>query len=167
VITIGKAVAGGVPMGAYGVTSTLGHELSAARQVATGGRLFGNPLSAAAAKAALTEVLVADAYEHTDTLGAALADGIEAPVRGKRPALDGDPLRSPVRTVVRPAAADRRGGLLPPQRGADPVAAGLARQPRGVGGPAGAGPTVPVPAAAADVDRYLQAYAELLEQLTR
>jgi hypothetical protein len=31
----------------------------------------------------------------------------------------------------------------------------------------GAGPTVPMPAAPADVDRYLQAYAELLEQLTR
>jgi hypothetical protein len=30
-----------------------------------------------------------------------------------------------------------------------------------------AGPTVPMPAAPADVDRYLQAYAELLEQLTR
>jgi glutamate-1-semialdehyde 2,1-aminomutase len=80
VVTIGKAVAGGVPMGAYGVTSTLGEELSAARQVATGGTLFGNQLSAAAAKAALTEVLVADAYEHTSRLGATLADGIEAAI---------------------------------------------------------------------------------------
>jgi glutamate-1-semialdehyde aminotransferase len=57
VVTIGKAVAGGVPMGAYGVTTPLGEELLATRQVATGGTLFGNPLSAAAAKAALTEVL--------------------------------------------------------------------------------------------------------------
>jgi glutamate-1-semialdehyde 2,1-aminomutase len=80
VVTIGKAVAGGVPMGAYGVTSALGEELSAARQVATGGTLFGNPLSAAAAKAALTEVLVAGAYEHTGALGATLADGIEAAI---------------------------------------------------------------------------------------
>jgi glutamate-1-semialdehyde 2,1-aminomutase len=32
---------------------------------------------------------------------------------------------------------------------------------------AGAGPTVPVPATHAEVDRYLQAYAELLETLTR
>jgi hypothetical protein len=31
----------------------------------------------------------------------------------------------------------------------------------------GAGPTVPVPATNADVDRYVQAYAELLETLTR
>jgi glutamate-1-semialdehyde 2,1-aminomutase len=49
VVTIGKAVAGGVPMGAYGVTPVLGEELLAARHVATGGTLFGNPLSAAAA----------------------------------------------------------------------------------------------------------------------
>ncbi|HET6751653.1 MAG TPA: hypothetical protein VFL71_20605 [Actinomycetes bacterium] len=32
---------------------------------------------------------------------------------------------------------------------------------------AGAGPTVPVPATHAEVDRYVQAYAELLETLTR
>ncbi len=79
-ITIGKAVAGGVPMGAYGVTAALGEELSAARHVATGGTLFGNPLSAAAAKAALTEVLVAEAYEHTNALGTKLAAGIRAAI---------------------------------------------------------------------------------------
>jgi glutamate-1-semialdehyde 2,1-aminomutase len=32
---------------------------------------------------------------------------------------------------------------------------------------AGAGPTVPVPATAADVDRYVQAYGDLLQALTR
>jgi glutamate-1-semialdehyde 2,1-aminomutase len=56
VITIGKAVAGGLPTGAYGVTAELGQHLDAARNLATGGTLFGNPLSAAAAKAALTQV---------------------------------------------------------------------------------------------------------------
>ena len=77
IVTIGKAVAGGLPMGAYGVTAELGEQLDAARNVATGGTLFGNPLSAAAAKAALTEVLVPDAYAHTSALGSQLADGIE------------------------------------------------------------------------------------------
>jgi glutamate-1-semialdehyde 2,1-aminomutase len=48
-VTIGKAVAGGLPMGAYGVSAELGEQLDAARNVATGGTLFGNPLSAAAA----------------------------------------------------------------------------------------------------------------------
>src|SRR5262245_16903175 len=37
VITIGKAVAGGIPMGAYGVTDALAPELGAERNVATGG----------------------------------------------------------------------------------------------------------------------------------
>ena len=61
IVTIGKAVAGGLPLGAYGVTAELGEQLDAARNVATGGTLFGNPLSAAAARAALTEVLVPEA----------------------------------------------------------------------------------------------------------
>src|SRR2546430_7130183 len=80
VVTIGKAVAGGLPMGAYGVTAELGEQLDVARNVATGGTLFGNPLSAVAAKAALTEVLVPGAYAHTSALGGELADGIEAAI---------------------------------------------------------------------------------------
>ena len=50
IVTIGKAVAGGIPMGAYGVTPALARELDVERNVATGGTLFGNPLSAAAAQ---------------------------------------------------------------------------------------------------------------------
>jgi glutamate-1-semialdehyde 2,1-aminomutase len=80
IITIGKAVAGGIPMGVYGVTPALATELDVERNVATGGTLFGNPLSAAAARAALTRVLTLDAYEHANTLGARLADGIEAAI---------------------------------------------------------------------------------------
>src|SRR5205823_6050290 len=48
IVTIGKAVAGGLPMGAYGVTAELGEHLGVKHNVATGGTLFGNPLSAAA-----------------------------------------------------------------------------------------------------------------------
>ena len=76
-VTVGKAVAGGLPMGAYGVTAELAEHLDTARSVATGGTLFGNPLSAAAAQVALTEVLVEGAYRHTSELGGELADGIE------------------------------------------------------------------------------------------
>ena len=67
VVTI--AVAGGLPMGAYGVTAELGGQLDADRNLATGGTLFGNPLSAAAARAALTQVLVPSAHAHTTALG--------------------------------------------------------------------------------------------------
>jgi glutamate-1-semialdehyde 2,1-aminomutase len=167
VVTIGKAVAGGVPMGAYGVTAALGEELDAARHVATGGTLFGNPLSAAAAKAALTEVLVPDAYRHTAALGARLADGIQAAI-----AASGLPW-----TVIR--FGPRSGQWYGPQPRTGAEAFSLVDEDltrllriwlanRGVWEAlAGAGPTVPVPAAPADVDRYLEAYAELLATLTR
>jgi glutamate-1-semialdehyde 2,1-aminomutase len=167
VVTIGKAVAGGVPMGAYGVTSALGAELSAARHVATGGTLFGNPLSAAAAKAALTEVLVADAYEHTSLLGTKLADGIEAAISSS-----GLPW-----TVIRLGPRSGQWYGPRPRTGAEAFSLtddDLTRllriwlANRGVWEAlSGAGPTVPVPATHGDVDRYLQAYAELLEELGR
>jgi glutamate-1-semialdehyde 2,1-aminomutase len=160
-------VAGGVPMGAYGVTAALGEELVAARHVATGGTLFGNPLSAAAAKAALTEVLVAEAYEHTNALGARLAEGIEDAI-----ASSGLPW-----TAVR--FGPRSGQWYGPQPRTGAEAFSLTDDDltrllriwlanRGVWEAIpGAGLTVPVPATNADVDRYVQAYAELLETLTR
>src|SRR5262249_58592622 len=84
VVTIGKAVAGGLPMGAYGVTAELGGQLDVARNVATGGTLFGNPLSAAAAKAALTGGLLPGAYAHTTALGGGPAGGVGAPIASAR-----------------------------------------------------------------------------------
>jgi len=165
VVTIGKAVAGGVPMGAYGVSAGLGEQLDAARNIATGGTLFGNPLSAAAAKAALTEVLVPDAYDHATRLGNELADGIQAAIGSA-----GLPW-----TVIRfgPRSGQWYGPM--PVIGAEADALrddGLTRliriwlANRGVWEALpGAGPTVPVPATRADVTRYLQAYGELLAEL--
>src|SRR5215469_938552 len=165
VVTIGKAVAGGVPMGAYGVTAELGEHLDAARNVATGGTLFGNPLSAAAARAVLTEVLVPAAYAHTSALGGELADGIEAAIRSA-----GLPW-----TVIRlgPRSGQWYGPM--PRTGAqahaltDGQLTRLMRVWLGNRGVwealPGAGPTVPVPAELADVTRYLEAYHDLLAQL--
>src|SRR3989454_4079761 len=84
IVTIGKSIAGGVPLGAYGMIEPLALEIDLKREpfAATGGTLFGNPLSMAAARAALTKVLTPAAYEHTTTLGARLAGGIEAAIRG-------------------------------------------------------------------------------------
>jgi glutamate-1-semialdehyde 2,1-aminomutase len=45
------------------------------------GTLFGNPLSAAAAKATLTQVLVPGACAHTTALGRQLADGIDQAIK--------------------------------------------------------------------------------------
>lgn len=167
VVTIGKAVAGGIPLGAYGVSEVLAAELDVHREVATGGTLFGNPLSLAAAKATLTEVLTPDAYTRTTTLGARLADGIEATIRER-----GLPW-----TTYRfgPRAGQWYGPA--PTTGADalaltdPALTRLLRiwlANRGIWEAiAGAGPTVPVPATEADVDRYLEGYASLLAELTR
>ena len=165
IVTIGKAVAGGLPMGAYGVTAELGEQLDAARNVATGGTLFGNPLSAAAAKAALTQVLVPEAYQHASALGGQLADGIEAAI-----ASAGLPW-----TAIR--LGPRSGQWYGPRPRTGAEAHALADDQltrllrvwlanRGVWEALpGAGPTACVPATRADVSRYLEAYGELLAEL--
>jgi glutamate-1-semialdehyde 2,1-aminomutase len=84
VVTAGKAIGGGIPLGVYGMTRDLAaafERQSAAdgreAELASGGTLFGNALSMAAARAALLEVLTDEAYERTAALGAMLADGME------------------------------------------------------------------------------------------
>lgn len=87
-VTLGKSIGAGVPIGAYGMTDEVavplevvadfGGGLFDVPEVATGGTLFGNALQMAAARAALTEVLTDEAYERTSRLGTRLADGIEA-----------------------------------------------------------------------------------------
>jgi glutamate-1-semialdehyde 2,1-aminomutase len=165
IVTIGKAVAGGLPMGAYGVTSELAAELDVDRNVATGGTLFGNPLSAAAAQAALTDVLVPEAYEHVTKLGDQLADGIEAAIRSA-----GLPW-----TVIR--LGPRTGQWYGPQPRTGAQAHQLTDKDltwllriwlanRGIWEALpGAGPTVPVPATSDEVTRYLEGYAGLLSAL--
>jgi glutamate-1-semialdehyde 2,1-aminomutase len=167
IVSIGKAVAGGVPMGTYGVTPALAEELDIARNVATGGTLFGNALSAAAAKAALTEVLTAEAYVRTSELGEVLASGIEAAIADA-----GLPW-----TAIRFGPRSGQWYGPEPRTGADALAltdaelTGLMRvwlANRGIWEAlAGAGPTVPVPATRADVDGYVDAYSDLLTVLTR
>ncbi len=165
IVTIGKAVAGGLPMGAYGVTAELGEQLDAARNVATGGTLFGNPLSAAAAQAALTQVLVPSAYQHASALGSQLADGIESAIGSA-----GLPW-----TVIRFGPRSGQWYGPAPRTGAEAYAltdGQLTRliriwlANRGVWEALpGAGPTVPVPATRDDVNRYTEAYSDLLARL--
>jgi glutamate-1-semialdehyde 2,1-aminomutase len=82
-LVVGKSVSGGIPLGAYGMTAAVATVLegptpSWGETVATGGTLFGNALSLAAARVTLEEVLTEEAYEHAASLGLRLADGIEA-----------------------------------------------------------------------------------------
>ena len=84
VVTIGKAIAGGVPIGAFGLTAEL------ARRVATlpdadlvdtggvGGTLAGNALSLAAARATLSDVLTEAAMARMVALGERYATGLRA-----------------------------------------------------------------------------------------
>jgi len=88
-LTVGKSIAGGVPLGAYGMTDDVAETLRppaggaavsgiAYDEVATGGTLFANALSMAAARAALTEVLTPEAFIATANLGGKLAAGLRA-----------------------------------------------------------------------------------------
>src|SRR5262249_13456513 len=80
-VSAGKSIAGGIPMGVYGMTDELALTMEVGRGptgVATGGTLFANPVSVAAARATLSEVLTGDGYERTAGLGTRLADGLQA-----------------------------------------------------------------------------------------
>ena len=164
IVTIGKSIAGGVPLGAYGMIEPLAREIDVKgkRLAATGGTLFGNPLSMAASRAALTRVLTPAAYEHTAAIGARLADGIEKAIGAAR----------------LPWTAQRFGPRSGHWYGPEPKTGQQAlalRDPlltktqrlwmanRGVWEALpGAGPTMAVPARAADVDLYLDVYASYL-----
>jgi glutamate-1-semialdehyde 2,1-aminomutase len=76
VVCLAKAVAGGYPSGAVGMTETLADLITtgAVRQVGT---FNGNPLSMAAAQAALTEVLTDEAYEGFEARDARLRGGLD------------------------------------------------------------------------------------------
>ncbi len=174
-LTVGKSIAGGVPLGAYGMTDEVAAVLHpppekavvsgiAYDEVATGGTLFANPLSMAAARAALTEVLTPEALHTTALLGEQLASGLRAcfdqaglpwsvahhgshafyffsrePPRDARNARDADDpaLRALIRVFLANRGVWESGWWL--------------------------GPTVSVAHSPADVDTYLDAFRELTE----
>jgi glutamate-1-semialdehyde 2,1-aminomutase len=82
-VTLGKGIAGGIPIGAYGLSDELaavatGDESS--EEVASGGTLFGYALGMAVARAFLTEALTEEAHDRAARLGVRLADGIDAAI---------------------------------------------------------------------------------------
>jgi glutamate-1-semialdehyde 2,1-aminomutase len=74
-MTIGKAIAGGVPVGAYGMTDEVAERVlsktiwEVADVGGVGGTLAGNALSLAAVRATLGEVLTEEAFERMIALG--------------------------------------------------------------------------------------------------
>ena len=173
-VSSGKSIAGGVPFGAWGMTDRIADVMTQVKGpdgersdlIATGGTLFGNALSMAAARATLLEILTPEAYAHTHRLGARLAEGMRAAVAhaglpwhihqlGPRAGYTFQ------REAVRNAAEARAC--------ADDLLSRLIRiwlANRGVWEAiVGAGPVVPIPATPADVDAYLTAWSELLGEL--
>jgi glutamate-1-semialdehyde 2,1-aminomutase len=76
-ITLAKALGGGLPSGAIGMSEEMSRvvEDGTVYQVGT---YNGNPLSMAAARANLLEVMTADAYAHLDSLNSRILEGCQA-----------------------------------------------------------------------------------------
>jgi glutamate-1-semialdehyde 2,1-aminomutase len=178
IVTLGKSIAGGIPIGTYGMTSELAEVLDrpATRseaepgtvdQIATGGTFFANAVSLAASRAALEHLLTKKAYERARALGAQLAEGIEDVFRAA-----GLPW-SVQRLLTRsgytfadslPTNAVEARAALDPELGAL-IRIYLAN--RGIW-EAGwwAGPAVSIAAVQADIGQYLQTLSELTAELT-
>jgi glutamate-1-semialdehyde 2,1-aminomutase len=172
---MGKAIGGGVPLGAYGMSAELAEAFVSGRgadggrgELATGGTLFANGLSMAAARAALSGVLTDAAYERTAALGKRLADGLE------RLFTDAG-LSWPVHRLYARSGWSLCGRLPRNAEEADhdawPELSALLHTylaNRGVWEAiSSAGPAVSVAASADDVDFYLAALSELVEELCR
>jgi glutamate-1-semialdehyde 2,1-aminomutase len=80
IVALAKALAGGIPCGAIGMTAELG-ELVANNKYQQVGTFNGNPLTMAATKANLTEVLSPEGYAHLEKLRSIMADGVTALMR--------------------------------------------------------------------------------------
>jgi glutamate-1-semialdehyde 2,1-aminomutase len=82
VVTIGKAIAGGIPIGAYGLSGELNKalierdDLDLVDMGGVGGTLAGNPVSMAAARATLEQVLTDATFGGMISTATAFAEGL-------------------------------------------------------------------------------------------
>ena len=82
ILTVGKAIAGGIPAAVYGFTAEVAERIRASIKVdevdtgGIGGTLAGNALSLAAMRATLREVLTEEAYARTIPLARRFEDGV-------------------------------------------------------------------------------------------
>ena len=85
-LTIGKAIAGGIPVGTFGMTEDVANSIKKLVEleiIDTGGigsTLAGNAMSLAAMRATLSEVLTADAFVEMIALGDRWSDGVDAAI---------------------------------------------------------------------------------------
>jgi glutamate-1-semialdehyde 2,1-aminomutase len=87
ILTIGKAIAGGLPTGTFGMTNEIAQAITSktSREIidtgGIGGTLAGNALSLAAMRATLTQVLTDEAFARMVPLGNRWCDGVEAAIK--------------------------------------------------------------------------------------
>jgi glutamate-1-semialdehyde 2,1-aminomutase len=177
-LTLGKALAAGVPLAAYGMRDEIASLIAPPEEsrtvsgafvdeVATGGTLFANALSMAAGRAALLDVLTEEAFERTASLGERMATGLRMAIRGAG---------LPWSVAQYGAHASYFFAPEPPTDGAgsrsadDPGLRALIRvfmANRGVWESGWwLGPTVSVAHGAEDVHRYLELFEEFLTEVT-
>jgi len=120
-LTIGKAIGGGVPAGAYGVTDDVAERVAARADAdyedvgGIGGTLAGNALSLAAVRATLTEVLTEEAFGRMIPLAARFAVGVADVIENAG---------LPWHVTELGARAEYRFSATPPRNGAESAAAG-------------------------------------------
>jgi glutamate-1-semialdehyde 2,1-aminomutase len=90
VVTVGKAIAGGIPAGAFGVSAEVAERVAARRDAdlvdtgGVGGTLAGNALSVAATRATLEHVLTDRAFDGMIELGTRFAGGVAEVLRARQ-----------------------------------------------------------------------------------
>ncbi len=86
-LTIGKAIAGGIPTGTFGMTQKIADDIARIVELeiidtgGIGGTLAGNALSLAAMRATLKEVLTQKNFDHMIDLGSRWSDGVDATIK--------------------------------------------------------------------------------------
>jgi glutamate-1-semialdehyde 2,1-aminomutase len=175
-LVLGKAIAGGIPAGLYGMSEEIGSFVEDALvggergylpDLAVGGTLFGNPLQMAAIKAILDRVLTEEAHAKAARLGEKLARGIETGARER--GLPWSAHRLYCRSGYHFAETLPR-SRAEAEAAADPELRDLMRvymANRGVWEAIfSASPAVSLAAEDADIDHYLSVYGACLDELT-
>jgi glutamate-1-semialdehyde 2,1-aminomutase len=90
IVTLGKTLASGIPIGAYGVSRDLGElilgddDADLTGPGGVGGTLAGYALASAAARATLTSVLTDEAFARMIDLADRLADGVQKVIQSRK-----------------------------------------------------------------------------------
>jgi glutamate-1-semialdehyde 2,1-aminomutase len=120
VVTLGKSIGGGVPIGAYGVSAEVAERIAAQEEAdyedtgGVGGTLAGNALSLAAARATLGDVLTEEAFVRMVALRERFVAGVEETLTRHG---------APWSIVSLGARAEYRFTAPPPRTGAESAAA--------------------------------------------